>query len=122
MQHKMTSPIKIIIQKITSQELSSFLGQPFEEMVKFVIDVEKGIIALGGELHSDAEQILLEAGSKQENLWGANIYPNKSDKERLEYASLINIRPSQNNFGLEITDKSLWQKIKNTVDKLLPQL
>lgn len=112
--------IKIITQKITSDELSSFLSQPFAEMVKFVIDIEKGIIALGGELHSDAEEILLKSGSKQQNLWGANIYPNKNNEEQLEYTSLINIRPSQNNFGLEITDENLCQKIKNIVDKLLP--
>lgn len=117
----MSYPIKIINQKITIDELKSFLNKPFEEMVKFVIDIEKEIIALGGELHSDAEKVLLENGSMQKNLWGANIYPlRKKEAEKLEYSSLINIRPSQNNFSMEIAGKSLKKQIKNIVKKLLP--
>ncbi|MFH0972839.1 MAG: DUF5674 family protein, partial [Patescibacteria group bacterium] len=69
----MEQNIQIIKEKISNKELKSFLGKPFDDMVKFVVDIEKKIVALGGELHVDAEQILLESGSKQQNLWGGNI-------------------------------------------------
>lgn len=109
--------IKIINKKISREELRAFLGQPFSDMVKFVVDVEKGIIAFGGEMHSDAEQILLEDGSKQENLWGGNIYPDEDN--RIEYTSLINIRPSQNNNAMEIKDDDLRNKMSETLKKIL---
>jgi hypothetical protein len=116
----MAYPIKIIQKKITQEELKLFLGQPFAEMVKFVVDIKKEVIALGGELHSDAEEVLLKDGSMQQDLWGANIYPHKESQEKLEYSSLINIRPSQNNFSMEIADEALRKKIKTVVEKLLP--
>jgi len=46
-------------------------------MIKFVVDVEREIIVFGGELHSDAEEILVENGSDNRNLWGGNLYPLK---------------------------------------------
>lgn len=115
----MEQNIQIIKEKISRAELKSFLGKPFIDMVKFVVDLEKEIIALGGEMHSDAEKILLENGSSQDNLWGANIYPAKSNETRIEYESLINIRPSQNNRSVEIKDEGLKNKIKKVVDELI---
>src|SRR3990167_5438532 len=113
-------PIKIVAQPISQAELKQFLGNPFDEMVKLVVDVEKEIVALGGELHSDAEELLLKNDSNQRDLWGANIYPKKVDRERIEYSSLINIRPSQNNGSIEEEDESIRQKIYNIILKLLP--
>lgn len=111
--------IKIIKEKINEDELRSFLNKPFPDMIKFVVDIEEKIIGLGGEMHMDAEQVLLKNGSEQKNLWGANIYPDKADEEKIEYESLINIRPSQNNRSMQIQDKELKIKIKIIVDKLL---
>ncbi len=112
--------IEVIKEKITEDKLRSFLDNPFPEMVKFVIDAEKKIIALGGEMHADAEKVLLESGSKQADLWGANIYPNKGIKERYKYHSLINIRPAQGNRSLEVEDVAVRRKMKEVIDKLLP--
>ena len=112
-------PINLITNKIARKELESYLNNPFTEMVKFVVDIEKGILALGGELHSDAELVLLEQGSAQKNLWGGNVYPLKNGDDTLEFSSLINIRPSQNNFSLDIKDKNLQAQIKDIVKKLL---
>ena len=81
------------------------------------IDIEKEILAVGGELHADAESKLLDEGSKQTNLWGFNIYFGKSEDERIQYTSLINIKPRQGNRSLEIGDASLRVKIKAIVDK-----
>lgn len=111
--------MKIIKEKINNKELRLFLGKPFDDMIKFVVDVEKEIIVLGGELHSDAEQVLLENRSKQKNLWGGNIYPDQKSEFQLEYESLINIRPSQNNRSMEIQDEALKNKIKNIIEKLI---
>ncbi|HYS16408.1 MAG TPA: DUF5674 family protein [Candidatus Binatia bacterium] len=49
----------------------------FGDMIKYVVDVERGVVAIGGELHADAEQVLLERGSRQADLWGANYYPGR---------------------------------------------
>ena len=115
----MEQDIKIIKEKISQDELRLFLGKPFIDMVKFIVDIEKEIIGLGGEMHMDAEQILLKNGSEQKNLWGGNVYPDKSGEEKIEYESLINIRPSQNNRSMQIQDEKLKKQIKNIVDKLL---
>ena len=111
--------IEIIKEKISDAKLRAHLNNPFPEMIKFVVDVEKEILALGGEMHADAEETLLEYGSEQKNLWGGNVYPD-SKTEKIEYNSLINIRPSQNNRSLDIQDERLKEKIKDIVYKLLP--
>ena len=110
--------IKIIKSRINNQELHEFLNRPFVDMIKFVVDIDKEIIALGGEMHSDAEELLLDEGSEQKNLWGANIYPDRAC-EKLEFESLINIRPSQNNNSLVIKSDEIKDKVKLIVNKLI---
>jgi hypothetical protein len=111
--------IKIIKNKITKSELEELAKEFYVEMIKGVADVENEIIALGGEWHIDANQALIENGSKQENLWGFNIYLKKPKEERLEYHSLINIRPSQNNMGMEIESEEIKSKIFEITNKLV---
>jgi len=88
-------------------------------MIKFVVDVEKGLLALGGEMHADAEEILLENGSEQKNVWGGNVYPRRTEN-KIEYSSLINIRPSQDNRSMEIEDVGKQKKMEQIVLSLLP--
>jgi hypothetical protein len=76
------------------------------------VDVERGVIAIGGELHADAEQLLLDAGSRQADLWGANYYPGRGRDGCIEFTSLINIRPSQGNPGMEVQDPALRERIR----------
>ena len=104
--------IKIIRQKITKSELEDLAKEIYVEMVK-------GIIALGGEWHMDANEVLIKDGSAQENLWGFNIYLNKPKEERLEYNSLINIRPKQSNKSMEIESEELKNKILEIVSNLV---
>lgn len=111
--------IQIIDKKISSEQIRQHLGQPFDEMVKFVVDIQKQIMALGGRMHADGEKILLENGSKQEDLWGGNWYPNHPEDSRVEYTSLINIRPRMGNRAMEIQDLSLRQKVKAIAERLL---
>lgn len=111
--------IRIIRDKITKQELSELAKEFYVEMVKGVADIERDIIALGGEWHMDANQVLIEDGSSQENLWGFNIYLDKSKEERLEYNSLINIRPKQGNKSMEVESKEIQNDILEIIDKLV---
>ncbi|KKT34554.1 MAG: hypothetical protein UW24_C0027G0017, partial [Parcubacteria group bacterium GW2011_GWA2_44_12] len=89
------------------------------EMVKFVVDIEKEILALGGELHADCEDLLLKDGSRQQNLWGANLYPLRDEDERIEYTSLINIKPSVGNRNMEIQDEIIRNKVREIAERLL---
>ena len=111
--------ILIIHERINKTELKKLCDAYFSTMVKFVVDVEKEIIAVGGELHADAEMELINLGSEQDNLWGANLYPYKMGDQRLEYTSLINIRPRQNNKVMEIESPLIREKIKLLTEKLL---
>ena len=116
----MEYPIEIIKEKIDKEYLKNFLDNPFHEVIKFVIDIEKKIIALGGELHSDAMEKLIEHGSDNRDLWGGNLYPLKENKdEKIEYTSLINIRPSQNSFSMDIKDKDIILKINQIIEKII---
>jgi len=91
----------------------------FGNLVKAVVDVEKEIIAVDGELHADEQALLLEDGSKQENLWGINIYPDESGKDFIEFDSVINIRPSQQNRSRGIDNPEIKKKVLEIVNKLV---
>ena len=108
--------IKIVSENMTKHELIALMQETYKEMIKAVVDVGKGVLAVGGELHADAEAVLLDEGSQQEDLWGINLYPEKSHESRVEYTSLINIRPRQGNTSMEIKDLSLRKKIREIVD------
>ena len=112
--------IKIYEKKVPKIELRSFLGRPFEKMVKFVVDVRFCKIALGGQLHADAEELMLEKGSKQEDLWGGNVYPDSPQNEYIRYTSMINIRPSQGQRSMEIHDSKIIKQIDKVLEQLLP--
>ena len=90
----------------------------FGNLVKAVVDIENEIMAVDGELHSDQEALLLEKGSKQKDLWGINLYPDNKD-DFIEYDSMINLRPSQNNLTRGVDDPKIRKKIINTVNNLI---
>ena len=90
-------------------------------MIKAVVDVKQRIMALGGELHSDEEALLIDHGSLQRDLWGINLYPGSSDNDWIEYDSMINVRPSQGNHSRGIEDARLRDAIRHVVDELVEQ-
>lgn len=100
-------------------ELVSIASEQFGDMVKAVVDIERGIMALGGELHSDEEALLLDDGSSQGNLWGINLYPAAGDQDWIEYDSMINVRPSQGNRTRGIEDAGLRDTILRVVSGLV---
>ena len=111
--------MKFIDQKIDLSELAEIAKEHFGDMIKAVVDIELGIMVVGGELHADEEAMLLERGSKQENLWGINIYVDKPENERIEFDSMINIRPRQNNRSRDVLDPALREKITIAVNNLV---
>jgi hypothetical protein len=111
--------ILILERRIDPNELRRLVKQYFGDMVKVVVDVRLKIIAVGGELHADAEHILLERGSRQEDLWGANYYPGLGRDDCIEYTALINIRPSSGNRGMEIVDEELRQAVREVTFQLI---
>ena len=111
--------IKIIRDAVTRHELNEMAKQQFGDMVKAVVDVEQGMMAIGGELHSDEEAILLDQGSVQKNLWGINLYPERPVPEWIEFDSMINIRPRQNNRSRGVEDPNLRERIIGVVRRLV---
>lgn len=113
------SEIKIITEKISLPELKKKAEERFGDMVKGVVDLEKGIMAIGGEMHSDEEAVLLENGSKQSDLWGINLYPDNIGDNFVEFDSMINIRPRQGNRSRGVEDEAIRHKILEVINKLV---
>ena len=111
--------IKIIDKKITEPELREIAKDFYGDMVKGVVDVEREIIVMGGEYHMDANVVLVENGSRQQDIWGFNWYFDKTGDERIEYVSLINIRPAQGNRTMEVQDSFLRNKMKTIILRYL---
>jgi len=91
----------------------------YGDMVKVVADLQKQVIAIGAEMHVDLESFLLEGGSQQSDLWGFNIYCDLPRDQWLEYDSMINIRPQQNNKSRNVEEAKTQEAIKALVDKLI---
>ncbi len=111
--------MEIITNKISVTELKKKANRMFGNLIKAVVDIEKEIMAIDGELHADEQALLLENGSKQENLWGINIYPDNSGEDFIEFDSVINIRPSQQNRSRGIDNPEIKKKILQVVSKLV---
>jgi len=111
--------IKLVKHKITRQDLTCIASGNYGSMVKGVVDLGRNILALGGELHADAEAVLLQDGAQPQDLWGFNIYLDKPDVERVEYTSLINIRPGLGNKSIEIQDPGLRTRVLTVINALI---
>lgn len=112
--------IKIITEPISRDELCEIAAEFYEDMIKGAVDVEKEIMAVGGEWHMDSNlKLQRETGSKRQDIWGINIFLNRPKDERLEYNSLINIRAEQGNRSLEIQSQELRDRIKAIVDRFV---
>lgn len=94
----------------------------YGSLVKAVVDLENKLLVVDAEMHVDAEQLLLENGSMQENLWGIDLYPDKfGTDEFIEFDSMVNIRPRQKNLSRsvesEITRKQIIDLVSGKVTK-----
>ena len=102
---------EIFDQAIPQETIQRLADDEFGNMVKFVVDIERKLICAGGGLHADEESILLEKGSQQSDLWGANFYLDRPVEKRLAYTSMINIRPGDGNTKQEITLPEIRSKV-----------
>jgi len=105
---------------VSIEELKK-LSNLLNNLVKVVVDVEKEIMAIGADLHSDEEDFLIDTGSKQENLWGINIYPYENKDNWIEFDSMINLKPSWGNFSQGVDSEETREKIKQVVYKLIAE-
>mgnify|MGYP003396177472 CR=1 FL=1 len=109
--------MKIITQSVTLNEIKAMAVATFGDLVKAVVDIERELIAVDAELHSDLEALLLEDGSKQKSLWGINLYPEIAGADFVEFDSMINMRPSQGNRSRGIENEEMRKKIIEIVAK-----
>lgn len=104
--------IKIVDQKVHILELKDLAKVFYKSMIKGVVDIENEIVAFGGEYHMDANMVLIDNGSIQSNIWGFNLYFDRPAETRIEYISLINIRPQVENFDMEVQSDIIRDKMK----------
>ena len=107
--------IHILQTKPTHDQFVEMLKE-YETMIKIVVDIRRRMLAGGGEMHADCEAVLLEAGSEQDDLWGANWFP--ADQE-VVFESLINIRPRLGNRSIVIQSEELRQQVQSVTVEIL---
>jgi len=90
--------------------------EAYSFMIKIVVDVRRRTLAGGGEMHADCEALLLELGSEQDDLWGANWFP---DEQHIEFESLINIRPRLGNRSIIIQSEQIRGQVETVARELL---
>jgi hypothetical protein len=112
--------MKLVEKEISLEELKQMSTHMFESLVKAVVDIEKEIMVVDAPMHVDQESYLLEHDSKQENLWGINLYPYQWEKpEFVVFDSMINLRPSQGNRTRSVENPQIQQKIIKNVLRLV---
>ncbi len=107
--------IHLLKERATPEQIREML-QEYENMIKIVVDIRLRTLCGGGEMHADCESVLLEAGSEQDDLWGANWYP---AEQRVEFESLINIRPRLGNRSNVIQDETLRRQVEAVTRDIL---
>lgn len=109
--------MEIVTETLELAQLKAMAANSFGNLVKAVVDVERELVAVDAELHSDLEALLLDNGSKQKDLWGINLYPQMGDEEFIEFDSVVNMRPSQGNRSRGVENEELRRKIISVVEK-----
>lgn len=108
----------IIDTHISQDELQTLAVERYGDLVKAVVDIDRGVMAIGMEMHVDGEAELLHQGSKQRNLWGINIYPDQPRDRWVEFDSMINLRPGQGNRSRGVEDAEIQKNIIDLVTAL----
>lgn len=104
------------VNKINVVELAELSHKMYGSLVKAVVDIKTKLVVVDAEMHVDEEQYLLEHGSNQEDLWGINLYPDKFQTDDfIEFDSMINIRPRQNNRSRTVENEAIKQQIRTII-------
>src|SRR5216684_1678647 len=104
-------PIQVLNAPVTLEDLRRLAADQFGDFVKAVVDLGRSVMAIGGELHADEEATLLDEGAHQADLWGINLYPDRSSADMIDVDSVINIRPSQRRRALGVEDPAICRQI-----------
>src|SRR5437763_719464 len=108
------------VDKISISELKEMSEKMFDPLVKAVVDLRQKKVVFDAEMHVDEEQLLLENGSRQEDLWGINLYPSKfGTSDFIEYDSMINIRPRQQNPSRSVVSAQIKQDIADLISEVV---
>jgi len=110
---------QIIREAMSLANVQELAQRGFGDMVKASIDIGRGVMAIGGELHSDEEALLLDDGAKQGDVWGINIYPHEPGDAWIEFDSMINVRPAQGNRSRGVDDPAIQSEIRRVVNALI---
>lgn len=114
--------IQIIKNPITVALLKKIALEGFGDMVKAVVDLERGIMAIGSELHIDAEVVLMKReGASRNSIWGINLYPDKKGEDFIEFDSMVNLKPALGNRTRNIEDRKIQDQIREIVGRLIVQ-
>lgn len=114
--------MQLLTRPISLAQLTTIAEERFGEMTKAVVDIEKKIMIVDADLHADQEAELLSQGSEQKNLWGINLYPELyGEEDFVEFDSMINLRPSQNNRTRGVEDPDIQTKIREVVAALITE-
>ena len=114
--------MKILVVKdsIFKSDLLAIAKGQFGNLVKAVVDVRQGVMAVGGELHADEEVVLVEQErSKREDTWGINIYPDKDGDAMIEFDSMVNLKPAYGNRSRGVDDIAIQGRIRTILGKLV---
>ena len=104
---------------ISLADLRAMSAARFGDLVKAVVDLEQRIMVVDAEMHSDEEAELLSDGSRHQDLWGINLYPDLPEAEWLEFDSMINLRPSLGNRSRSVDDQAKRERISEIVRSLV---
>jgi hypothetical protein len=108
------------VNKITVEDLWEMSNNMYDDLVKAVVDIERGLVVVDAGLHADEEAFLLEKGSNQSDLWGINLYPNNyGTDDFIEFDSMINIRPQQNNRSRSVENVEIQEQIRKLIAKVV---
>jgi len=112
--------IRIVRDKISRSELQKIADERFGDLVKAAVDIKQSIIALGPELHADAEAELIEkAGSRRDDIWGINLYPAETGESFIEFDSMINLKPGLGNRTRGVEDEAMREAICRVVGEII---
>lgn len=111
---------RVVKEKISKEELVKITKENYGNMVKVDVDIRQGVLTIGGEWHSEGQELLVnKEGSSGEDVWGVDFYPWRELENRIEYNSLINIKPAIGHREMEIKDSEIKQKMRSIIEKLL---
>jgi hypothetical protein len=107
-----------LVNSVSVTELREMAGSMYGTLVKADVDIAKKLLLVNMEMHADGEAHLLESGSNQNDLWGINLHPdNFGSDDFIEFDSMINIRPWQNNPTRDVLSEDIRKQIRAVVDE-----